>query len=251
MSKSHKNKAIFYVVILILLVGLGLFLKQKKAIAPLVTENPTSQTQENTSPVSIGSKTIKEENFTGTVSTVSGKSILAAKSQAYIDQEVNDFRKQANNDVPPMRQKFGADSPTAQYEIDIEAKYVKSEKTESVSILTYTYTGGAHGNSSYKVITTTLVSGKILSLSDVIKKGKESAFTTYVKKALNDWRPEGSDGSPVFPEDVQALTFNSFANWSLDNTNLIIYFSQYDIGPGVLGPVAFPLPIEKIKDFLQ
>jgi hypothetical protein len=55
----------------------------------------------------------------------------------------------------------------------------------------------------------------------------------------------------VFPEDVAALTFDSFTNWSMDDKNLIIYFDQYEIGPSVLGEVAFPLPLEKIKSFLN
>ncbi len=60
------------------------------------------------------------------------------------------------------------------------------------------------------------------------------------------------DGSivGVFPEDVNALSFDDFTNWSLDNDNLTIYFDQYAIGPGVLGATAFPLPRTQIQNFL-
>ena len=37
----------------------------------------------------------------------------------------------------------------------------------------------------------------------------------------------------------------------LPNKNLIIYFDQYQIGPSALGAIVFPLPLDKIKDFLQ
>jgi hypothetical protein len=50
---------------------------------------------------------------------------------------------------------------------------------------------------------------------------------------------------------VDNLKFESFSNWSMDEENLTLYFSQYEIGPGVLGPVAFPIPLTKIKDFLK
>jgi hypothetical protein len=72
-----------------------------------------------------------------------------------------------------------------------------------------------------------------------------------VKKELNTWHPEGSDVSPVFPDEVKGLEFNSFTNWSLNDKNLIIYFDKYSIGPGALGAVEFPLPLNKISNFLD
>ncbi len=154
-------------------------------------------------------------------------------------------------DVPDMRAHFGSDSPTAHYTIDIEATYISGPKTESIVLGTYAYTGGANGNSTYKVITADKVSGKILSLSNLIQKEKTSAFTAVVKQALLDWRPDESDDQVVFPDEVKALSFNDFSNWSLDDKNLTIYFDKYAIGPGVLGAVEFPLPIEKVQDFIN
>lgn len=250
MAKNNKNKAVIYIVIFVILIAGGLYLKFKKTSAPVPFVDETEQTKENTAPITIGSKNIKEENFTGKVATVSGESALAQKAQAYIDTSVTEFKKTADKDVPDMREQFGADSPTAQYEIDIDAKEVKGAKAESIILLSYTYTGGAHGSSVYNVITASS-SGTILSLSDVIKADKQNAFTELVKKELNKWKPDGSSASPVFPDEVKALKFSSFTNWSLDDKNLTIYFSQYEIGPGVLGAVAFPLPLSKVKDFLN
>jgi hypothetical protein len=150
-----------------------------------------------------------------------------------------------------MRAKFGADNPTANYEIDIGSKYIKSEKTESIETDVYTYTGGAHGSTVYHVQTASRTSGKILSLANIIKQNEQNAFTEFVKKQLNAWIPEGNDAPVVFPDDVAGLKFADFANWTLDDKNLIIYFDQYAIGPGVLGAVAFPLPLGKINNFLQ
>jgi hypothetical protein len=248
------NKVTWYskilaVVLFVVVFYVGFNLGEKKKeinLSKIVTE----KAKEKTTSVSITTKEIKEENFTGKVPVIAGSSALAVQAQAYINETVADFQKQANTDVPDMRKQFGADNPTAQYEIDIEAKYVTSSKTESIVLLVYTYTGGAHGNSLYKVLTASAVSGKILSLSDIIKKEEQKAFTLFVQKELNAWRPAGNSDSVVFPEDVQSLTFASFTNWSLDDKNLVIYFGQYDIGPGVLGPVAFPLPLSQIKNFL-
>lgn len=88
-----------------------------------------------------------------------------------------------------------------------------------------------------------------MSLSDIIKTEKQTAFTELVKKELNAWKPDGT--VVVFPEAVADLTFNSFKSWTIDDKNINIYFDQYEIGPGVLGAVMFPISLEKIKDFLN
>lgn len=250
MKKNNKTRIIIYVVIIIAIVVAILYFK-KPGTVTINPETPKEETPEDMPAISISSKDIKEKNFTGKVAVVSGEGVLAKTAQAYINETVADFKKQADKDVPDMREKFGADSPTADYEINIDAKDIKGGETESIAMLTYTYTGGAHGNSVYKVITVSS-GGEILSLGDVIKTDKQSAFTDFVKKELKSWRPDSSmTSSPIFPEEVQALKFNSFANWSLDDKNLTIYFGQYDIGPGALGPVAFTLSREKVKAFLN
>jgi len=249
-KKGQKNKAIGYVVVLVVLLAVGLFFKQSKT-AVVLPETTKEKVAENTPAISITSKDIKEENFTGTMPVISGASPIVIVAQAYVDDTVDEFRKKANIEVPDIRKEFGEDSAGVNYEIDIGAKYIKSEKTESIVMSVYTYTGGAHGSSSYRVMTASQIGGKILSLSNVIKKDKQTAFTTLVKKELSNWRPEKAAGSVIFEDAVKDLTFDSFRNWSLDGKNLIVYFEQYEIGPGVLGPVAFPLSLDKIKDFLE
>ena len=250
------NKVTWYskvlaVVLALLIFYIGFKLGEMKRDVGAVPAMPHPTTPAKTNAVSITTKTIKEENFTGKVAVVSGESPIAKAAQAYIDKSVADFRKQADTDVPDMRKQFGADSPTANYEIDIDAKQAAGPKTESIVLDTYVYTGGAHGSSSYKVYTASRATGEMLSLSDVIQTDQQAAFTNFVKKELNAWQPAGSTAPVVFPEDVGSLKFDSFTDWSLDEKNLTLYFSQYEIGPGVLGEVAFPLPLSKVKDFLN
>ena len=259
-----KTLRIFLLIVIIF--GVGLLLTQKTWVPKLVDfiishetpakTLPTPTTKEKSSSISITTQKITEANFTGTVTVISGTSALAVKMQEYIKTTVDEFRKQANMDVPSIRAKFGADSPPATYEIDpaiyeidINSKYIKSEKTESIVTDVYTFTGGAHGSTVYQVMTADRASGKILALSDIIVKEKQSAFVEFIKKELNSWIPEGSDAPVVFADNVNSLTFDSFVNWSLDSENLIIYFDQYSIGPGVLGVTAFPLPLTKISNF--
>jgi len=251
MRKKNKPKGIVYLVVLVILVVAGLYLKERHNTTSVVPETLKEETAKSLPEISIGTENIKEENFSGTRPTISGDSTVAVVARTYIEERVNEFKTEADTDVPDMREKFGADSPMASYTIDISAAEVKSEKTQSIVLSEYTYTGGANGNSSYKVITASIVSEKILSLANIIKKDKQTSFTNFVKKELKAWRPEGSTSSVIFEDEVKNLTFGSFTNWSLDDKNLTIYFDKYQIGPGVLGAVAFPLPLGKIKDFIE
>lgn len=242
---------LFAIILFVSTFYVGFYLGQKKADLGTNTEIPKKQVVNNKKPVSISIQKIKEENFSGQMPVFSGSSSIASSARTYVKEQVSLFREQANTDVPDMRKKFGADSPVATYTIDINAKYIKNKNTESIVMSMYTYTGGANGNDVYKVITASLADGKVVSLSSIIKKEEQVAFTEFVKKELNTWRPEGSDVSPVFPDEVKNLEFNSFTNWSLNDKNLIIYFDKYSIGPGALGAIEFPLPLLKINNFLE
>jgi hypothetical protein len=254
-NKEEKGQAMrknISIIILVIIILAGAFFYFKKNKSEPAGENlPAEAPKDNFTPVSVKTENIKEDNFTGKVAVISGSSEVAVQAQAYADEQVTAFREQANTDVPPMRAQYGTDSPTANYEIQIDAKYTKGLKTESVVLNAYTYTGGAHGSSWYKVFTASLPDGKILDLSDVVKDDQRAAFTAFVKKELAAWRPEGSTAAVTFPEDVEALTFDSFTEWSLDDKALTIYFSQYEIGPGALGAVPFALPLTKARTFLD
>ena len=250
------NKVTWYskllaIILAVVIFYVGFNLGQEKKSIDSTRAVPAKNSTNTISSITIKTQKIKEENFNATIPVISGPGPLPTEAKKYIDQTISDFRQQANTDVPPMRAKFGTDSPMANYEIGIEAKYIKGGKTESVVMTVSTYTGGAHGSSLYKVLTASLADKKILNLSNIIQKDQQSAFTEFVKKRLNAWRPEGSGGPVVFPEDVASLKFDSFVNWSLDDKNLIIYFGQGEISPEVFGSPKFPFSLEKIKNFLD
>ena len=214
MNKKSKLQLKTIVIILLLVLVLVLLVLKSSKSNTLVKNNTPSQDieQVKTVPVSITTKNIKEDNFSGTESVVLGTAPIAVESRAYIDKTVLDFKTQADKDVPAMIAKFGAGSPPATYTIDIESKFIKGIKTDSIVTSVYEYTGGANGNSYYKVITGSATSGKILLLSDIIKNDQQTAFTDYLKKQLDTWAPEGTTAPVVFPDTVKDLTFSSFTN---------------------------------------
>lgn len=248
----YKNLKIIIAILSLAVIALAILLYKKSNPTPTPTESKTTveQTKKTVVPVSITKKEISETNFSGSKPLIEGSSVLVKEANKYIEQTIADFRTTADNDVPDMRAKFGSDSPTTNYSIDTEAKYIKSNSTESIVLNQYMYTGGANGNSIYKVFTASLKTGKNLSITDEIKPEKQTAFLALLKKKLLAWRPEGSTQSVVFSTEVNSLTMDSLRNWSLDQKNLTIYFDKYAIGPGVLGPVAFTIPLDTLKDFL-
>ncbi len=249
MAKKRKQKSETLIVLIgLVIIVLGvIFIKKPQSS---VDTDPKGQTPNTLTPITITKNNIKEVNFTGSKAVILGSGAMADAARMYINETIELFKQSADAEVPPMRSEFGADSPSANYEIELNAKYVRGQKTESIIIDQYVYTGGANGSSSFKVFTASRATGKLLSLGNVIIPSKQEAFTALVKKELNEWRPEGSTEIAVFPEDVNTLTFSSFRNWSYNDRNLILYFDKYEIGPGVLGAVAFPLPLSKIQGFL-
>lgn len=250
-----KTLRIFLLVLII--IGIALIFTRNIWVPKLVDkiiEKELKQEQLTNSafqPIPIVSQKINEENFNGTTSVISGSSLLAVKMREYIDTTISDFRVKSNTEVPDIRKNFGADSPSSTYEIDINSKYIKGAKTESIVTSVYSFTGGAHGETIYKVMTASLSNGKILSLSNVIKKEKQNNFTELIKRKLSKWIPEGNEASPLFADDISSLKFNSFSNWAINGGNLIIYFDQYAIGPGALGALEFPLPLQGIESLLN
>lgn len=245
-----KESKIIITILILIIVALCVVIYKKSNTDPAPKNIVKDEDKYIPTPITITEQNIKEENFKGTQSVIKGSSALANTAREYINQTISAFKQSADEEVPNMRKAFGADSPTANYEIVVKAKYIKNDKTDSIIIDQYVYTGGANGNSLYKVFTASLSTGKILSLSDVILPSKQAEFTTYLKKRLTDWRPEGSEGPVIFPDAVKELTFSSFDDWSYSKDNLIIYFDKYEIGPGALGAVVFPLQLSKIQSFL-
>lgn len=247
----YMKKILIALAIILVLVAAGRqFYRRYQSRLSNTPEPVLPETVEKTAATTITKQEIKKENYSGSQPVISGTSPLAAAARTYVDNAISEFEMQANADVPAMREEFGPDSPPASYTIDIDAKAVDGPGTASIVLTQYVYTGGAHGSSTYKVFTASRESGALLTLRDVIRADKQTAFTEFIQKKLLAWSPDSNTSAPVvFPEDVTNLSFASFENWTLDDKNLTLYFSQYEIGPGVLGAVAFPIPLADIAAF--
>jgi hypothetical protein len=246
-----KKQTIITILVVALVITIGIlgYKHYMNTTAPVVVPDSTEPEPSPTAssePITIMEATIKEPNYTGTKPVIGGKGPLADAARAYVSESINAFATSADKEVPAMRKQYGNDAPPAHYTIDISAKKVESATTQSIVIDSYVYTGGANGNSLYKAYTATRT-GTLLGIRDIVKSDVQNAFVATVKKQI---LADKTIGSAIFPDEITDLSMDSFANFSIDEKNLTIYFDKYQIGPGALGAVAFPLPLSSVAQFI-
>ena len=201
-------------------------------------------------PATTSSEKLSEQYFSGSVAHVTGTSVAATAAQAHIMERLEAFRLRANEEVPALREHFGTEVPVGHYELGIEASVVESTGTETIVVSEYAYSGGANGMSMYATFTSPKKGGALLTLADVIAPNQHEAFTQLVRTHLGTWAKE-HEGATLFPEDVAALTFDSFGSWSLSNDDLTIYFDKYAVGPGALGAITLSIPRTDLAGVLR
>jgi hypothetical protein len=239
-----KRKVLLFLLVLVV-VGIAI-VSVRTAPKKDTTELSHPVTEAIQGPVTITPQPIKEQYYSGSSIVISGSGTLVDTARQYIASTIKEFADTAAKEVPPMSSQFGAGSPPATYTIDLHGVVVTGQTTTSIVIDSYVYRGGANGMSAYKVFTSSNTTGKILALSDIVAQHTQEVFVSFIKKELLAKKDYG-----VFPEEVQSLHMDSFSNWSLDTEGtLTIYFDKYQIGPGALGAVAFPISAEKLEPFL-
>ncbi|MDB5254637.1 MAG: Cu amine oxid [Candidatus Nomurabacteria bacterium] len=248
-----KKQTVITILVVVVVMGIAVLsyvhYKTKNIEIPVseVPQAPAVSTQSES--VTIMEATISEPNYTGTKPVIGGKGVLADAARTYIKNSIDDFAAEADKEVPGLRKQYGNDAPSSHFTIDINAKMIESAATQSIVTDSYLYTGGANGNSSYKVFTATR-SGTLLSIHDIVKPDAKDSFVAFIKKRLLTYSPDGATPS-VFPDEIKDLTIDSFSDFSFDDKNMTVYFDKYEIGPGALGAVAFPIPLGSIQPYIQ
>ncbi len=114
------------------------------------------------------------------------------------------------------------------------------------------YTGGAHGNYGYTGYTFDALSGRLLSLSDVVSD--MAAFqTAAAEETLR--RLQETCGDELF-EDYRDTVESAFRNeeelnWYLNGTGMVVIFNPYSVGPYALGAVRVTLPYQDFAEYFS
>jgi len=136
------------------------------------------------------------------------------------------------------------------YEAEISiSKSLITSKIISIKTKQYTFTGGAHGNSSTSFLNFDPQTGLLITKSSLFKNKKE--FTDFVEvlfrkeNNISEKEPINSTGF-WFEND----TFNLPETIGFSNNNVILIYNQYEIASYADGAIELIIPIEKVKPYL-
>ncbi len=159
----------------------------------------------------------------------------------------NDFSKFA----PQELKNFGI-SDERRYQLYITYSSTSGAHTISHRITTYTFTGGAHGNTFVETYTYT-ANEKLLSINDLFvdsEKGLELISKKTIESIKNN--PDYKDGLPTdWFDDGTAPTLQNYSTFELTKDSLVIIFQQYQALAYVYGNIEVRIPLKELSNVLK
>ncbi|MCK0154576.1 DUF3298 and DUF4163 domain-containing protein [Alcanivorax sp. S6407] len=128
---------------------------------------------------------------------------------------------------------------------------VKQQRIENdlltLSMESYEYTGGAHGQPNVGYFHWDLQRQQWLKLEDLLVPGKESDFWTLAQQVHRDWL------------DAQQLDQTFRESWPFEKTDdgyfngegMVLQYNVYHIAPYAMGQPKLVLPYEKLKGIVR
>lgn len=117
-------------------------------------------------------------------------------------------------------------------------------------IVSYGFTGGAHGLETYDYYSVDLRTGKALKLQDIMIPGSDSALTVLLTKKLRQSAGLGNDQklseAGYFVEEIKPT-----GNFYLTATGIGFWYNHYDIAPYSFGSTDLFLSFEELKGALK
>lgn len=114
----------------------------------------------------------------------------------------------------------------------------------SLSLIVYSFTGGAHGLTICKSLTFDVTTGKQYTLNDLFKHNSEyiKVLSTIIREKIEVWKV------PTFEELKEIRSDQDF--YIADHC-LVIFFQVYEITPYVYNFPYFPIPIKDIENIIR
>lgn len=110
----------------------------------------------------------------------------------------------------------------------------------SLTLVAYSFTGGAHGMTVVRPLTFDTQTGKKYSLHNLLgSKDFEEPISNHIRKKIEEWHVDLLD--PPFTEIRRDQDFY------LADNSLVIYFQLYEITPYVWGFPYFPIALKDIE----
>jgi hypothetical protein len=138
------------------------------------------------------------------------------------------------------------------YEIVLGAEVRRA--TPSVIVIelqSYLYSGGAHGMSSMQYVNWVPKVDKILTLNDMVLRGRMKAFEAVLKKQYMKWL-ETNEFAQADKEGYSKMwPFQLSDNAALMQDGIAVTFDHYVLGPYALGMPTILLPYSELKGIIK
>lgn len=136
------------------------------------------------------------------------------------------------------------------YEYIVEVRVLHGTYTTSVILVKYSYTGGAHGMTSYETMTVmNTAEGEEVTITDLYPtpEAQENLVTAIEQNLLA--REEAGDLF-LFEGAVEEISFDQLSTYTIENNSFILYFGQYEIAPYSSGIIDVEIPLTQEQRIL-
>ncbi|SDJ76970.1 DUF3298 and DUF4163 domain-containing protein [Sediminibacillus albus] len=159
--------------------------------------------------------------------------------------------KQAEKEAEIQDRKFRP------YELNIDYSVKNTEQLLSFTVSTYTFTGGAHGTTATEYYNIDIAESKNITLGDLFSPNSnyKQTISENIKQQIRG--QEAAEEGVYFKPDnpfTGALAFQSISKdqlFYIEDSSIVIAFSQYEIAPGSMGEPVFKIPFTMLKEQLR
>lgn len=138
------------------------------------------------------------------------------------------------------------------YEIVLGAEVRRA--TPSVIVIelqSYLYSGGAHGMSTMQYVNWVPKMDKILTLNDMVLRGRMKAFEAALKKQYVKWLETNEFAQTDKAAYSKMWPFHFSDNAALMQDGIAVTFDHYVLGPYALGMPTIVVPYSELKGIIS
>ncbi|TYP76218.1 DUF3298 and DUF4163 domain-containing protein [Aquimarina intermedia] len=144
---------------------------------------------------------------------------------------------------------FPEETPPYEALLDSEVQF-QNAQLASVLLNTYSFTGGAHGNTTTMLLNFDLSTGRLISIDNLVKDTK--AFSQYVEKKFRSTYTIPSQkgiNSTGFSFDNDQFSLPEHIGFT--NNEIILHYNHYEISSYADGPVVLKIDKAEAADYFD
>ena len=171
--------------------------------------------------------------------------------QAEVKKIIENHKKDITKGAEELFQEF-PHSVLLPYKLHIkEVKLFKPHNQDIVSVrmAIYTYTGGAHGGTSYYSWNWSKTKQKFLSLDEVIQPNQFELLVKQARQILFRKQKQNDKTDKQRKAYIQSGTSKKedFEIWNLDRKGIVFTFPEYQVASYVAGSFEIYIPLDSLQ----